>query len=144
MWLLRLRARGAAIGQYAEAKGNEGAVAIGNSTIAQAQSSVALGMYNDPMASSNPNASVPTDPILLVGNGSSNLNRSNALTILKNGNIGLGENAPAEKLVVNGQVRITGGTPGAGKVLTSDAAGTASWQFIPSTLFGATTLDSGL
>lgn len=133
---------GAAIGQYAEAKGNEGAVAIGNSTIAQAQSSVALGMYNDPMASSNPNASVPTDPILLVGNGSSNLNRSNALTILKNGNIGLGENAPAEKLVVNGQVRITGGTPGAGKVLTSDAAGTASWQFIPSTLFGATTLDS--
>jgi hypothetical protein len=48
----------------------------------------------------------------------------------------LGTNAPSEKLEVNGQVKITGGTPGAGKVLTSDASGTASWQFIPSTLLG--------
>lgn len=131
-----------AVGQYSEAQGEEGAVALGNSTLARAQSSVALGMYNDPINTSSINTSVPTDPILLVGNGSSSMNRSNALTVLKNGNIGVGENAPAEKLVVNGQVRITGGTPGAGKVLTSDAAGTASWQFIPSTLFGATTLDS--
>ena len=131
-----------AIGQYTEALGEEGAVAIGNGTQALAQSSVAMGTYNDPLVGSSTNTFVPTDPILTLGNGSSAANRSNALTVLKNGNVGLGINTPSEKLVVNGQVRITGGTPGAGKVLTSDAGGTASWQFIPSTLLGATTLDS--
>ena len=29
---------------------------------------------------------------------------------------------------INGQVRITGGSPGAGKILTSDAGGLAAWQ----------------
>jgi hypothetical protein len=50
------------------------------------------------------------------------------LTINNSGNIGIGTITPGAKLEVNGQVKITGGTPGAGKVLTSDAAGLASWQ----------------
>ncbi len=49
--------------------------------------------------------------------------------IFDNGtNIGIGTAAPAAKLDVNGQIRISGGTPGTGKVLTSDASGVASWQ----------------
>lgn len=44
------------------------------------------------------------------------------------GNVGIGATNPGAKLEVNGQVKITGGTPGAGKVLTSDAAGLATWQ----------------
>ncbi len=44
------------------------------------------------------------------------------------GNVGIGVATPTEKLEVNGQVKITGGSPGAGKVLTSDAAGVASWE----------------
>jgi hypothetical protein len=43
------------------------------------------------------------------------------------GNTGIGAQNPSAKLEVNGQVKITGGTPGTGKVLTSDAAGLASW-----------------
>lgn len=43
------------------------------------------------------------------------------------GNVGIGT-APTAKLDVNGQIRIQGGSPGAGKVLTSDANGVASWQ----------------
>ena len=39
------------------------------------------------------------------------------------GNVGLGTTSPMAKLEVNGQVKITGGNPGAGKVLTSDASG---------------------
>ncbi|MBL7765061.1 MAG: collagen-like protein [Chitinophagaceae bacterium] len=39
-------------------------------------------------------------------------------------------------------MKLTGGVPASGKVLTSDANGVASWQYIPSSLFGATTLDS--
>lgn len=44
------------------------------------------------------------------------------------GNVGIGTNAPGAKLEVAGQVKITGGTPGAGKVLTSDATGLATWE----------------
>ena len=44
------------------------------------------------------------------------------------GNIGIGVYDPDAKLEVNGQVKITGGNPGAGKVLTSDANGLATWE----------------
>lgn len=43
------------------------------------------------------------------------------------GNVGIGTLNPTEKLDINGQIRIQGGNPGAGKVLTSDATGVASW-----------------
>lgn len=38
------------------------------------------------------------------------------------------ENFAAKNIVANGTLQITGGAPGAGKVLTSDASGLASWQ----------------
>jgi len=42
--------------------------------------------------------------------------------------IGTGTSAPLAKLEVAGQIKITGGSPGDGKVLTSNATGLASWQ----------------
>ncbi len=47
--------------------------------------------------------------------------------IVDQGNVGIGVPAPGAKLDIAGQVKIQGGTPGAGKVLTSDASGLASW-----------------
>ncbi len=47
------------------------------------------------------------------------------------GNVGIGTTAPSTKLEVAGQVKITGGAPGLGKVLTSDLSGLASWQTLP-------------
>lgn len=44
------------------------------------------------------------------------------------GNVGIGTTAPTEKLDVAGSVRITDGTEGVGKVLTSDASGVGTWQ----------------
>jgi hypothetical protein len=59
------------------------------------------------------------------------------MRILGNGNVGIGTINPGALLEVAGQVKITGGTPGTGKVLTSDNAGLASWAN------GATTSGSG-
>lgn len=58
------------------------------------------------------------------------------LSILDNGTIGIGNGSPNSsfKLDINGNLRvggtiqITGGTPGVGKVLTSDASGNGTWQ----------------
>ena len=72
-----------------------------------------------------------------VANGhiSMNINASEILRITNAGNVGIGETDPDAKLEVAGQVKITGGTPGTGKVLTSDADGLATWE---TALAGAT------
>jgi hypothetical protein len=44
------------------------------------------------------------------------------------GNVGIGTSTPGAQLEVNGQVKITGGSPAAGNVLMSDATGLASWS----------------
>ncbi|MDD3875654.1 MAG: collagen-like protein [Bacteroidales bacterium] len=60
--------------------------------------------------------------------------------ILKtNGNIGIGTTTPAAQLHTTGSVRFAGaGTPGDGKVLTSDASGNATWQSAPVVINGTT------
>lgn len=45
-----------------------------------------------------------------------------------NGSVGIGTATPATKLDIEGTLKIADGTEGAGKVLTSDAAGVATWQ----------------
>ncbi len=50
----------------------------------------------------------------------------------KSGNVGIGTTSPTQLLDVNGQIRIRGGSPGAGKILQSDANGVASWETPPS------------
>jgi hypothetical protein len=48
---------------------------------------------------------------------------------VNNGNFGIGTGTPAAQLHTTGTVRFAGaGTPGTNKVLTSDAAGNATWQ----------------
>lgn len=53
------------------------------------------------------------------------------MRLQSDGNLGINTTAPTQKLDVDGQVRIRGGNPGAGKVLTSDATGTATWEPVP-------------
>ncbi len=62
------------------------------------------------------------------------------VTILPNGNVGIGLINPQAKLDVAGSVRLATGDQGAGKVLTSDADGDASWQKAG---YGAVELFSG-
>ncbi len=57
-----------------------------------------------------------------------NVNNTEKVRMNSNGDIGIGTASPGARLEVNGQVKITGGSPGADKVLTSDASGLATWQ----------------
>ncbi|GEM_PF-1883527 len=50
------------------------------------------------------------------------------LFVRKGGNIGIGTTTPTAKLEIIGNIKITDGTQGIGKVLTSDPNGQASWQ----------------
>ena len=60
---------------------------------------------------------------------SSNVSLAGSL-YTSNGNVGIGTTAPGAKLEVNGQIKITGGSPAAGSVLVSDGSGLAAWQNI--------------
>jgi hypothetical protein len=114
-----------AIGTRAIADGQY-AAAIGLYLKADSYVSTAIGQYN--VGGGTAGSWVSADPLFEIGNGADNLSRANAMTVLKNGNVGVGVNDPDAKLEINGQLKVTGGAPGPGKVLTSDAAGLAAWE----------------
>ena len=62
----------------------------------------------------------------LVGNNGGTI----AMTILNNGYVGIGTTNPGAALEVAGQIKITGGAPAAGRVLTSDINGLATWTSV--------------
>jgi hypothetical protein len=64
----------------------------------------------------------------LYWNGTSWINNGNIFN--NGGNVGVGNNAPLAKLDVVGNIKIKDGTEGAGRVLTSDANGLASWSVV--------------
>jgi hypothetical protein len=123
-------------------------MSLGYSTRARASGEVAIGHFNtDYAAGSSINPTVGTDRVFVVGNGSSDSNRSNAVVVLKSGNTAIGNIDPTTKLDVDGQVRIRGGAPGLNKILASDAVGLASWvsanSLLPSGTSGQTMRHDG-
>lgn len=64
-------------------------------------------------------------------------------TFLSNGNVGIGTSSPGAKLEVNGTLKITDGSQGAGKILVSDSTGLASWLSAVSSLSGSVWTLSG-
>lgn len=86
-----------AIGSSATATGDY-AVAFGHHTIAKANFGIAVGLFNNSF--DQPNGSL-TDRLFQVGNGQDINNRSNALTILRNGNIGIGNKATSAEFTLD-------------------------------------------
>lgn len=80
-------------GTFSYATG-ETSTAIGFSVQARARGAAAFGIFNDISDNPNPVTDASSDRIFQVGNGSGNLTRSNAITILRNGNIGIGTFTP--------------------------------------------------
>ncbi|MBL7749691.1 MAG: tail fiber domain-containing protein, partial [Chitinophagaceae bacterium] len=74
-------------------------VAFGNNTKAKATNSFVVGAFNDTTA---------TNRIFEIGKGTADNLRSNAMTVLTNGNVGIGDNNPITKLSVAGSGLING------------------------------------
>jgi Hep_Hag. len=99
-----------AMGYRAQAS-NDMAVAIGNETRARSYGSIAFGSLNDTSDVIIPGNSLPTDRLFQIGNGTV-AGRSNAMTVLRNGNTGLGILQPLARFHVdNGAVLFTGPNP---------------------------------
>ena len=90
-----------AMGNFAFATGNI-STAAGNSVFAKAKSSATFGAYNDNTDNPNGSTEAVSDRIFQIGNGDDNATRKNALTVLRNGNIGIGVVNPAKLLEVVG------------------------------------------
>ena len=93
-----------ASGQYSTATGNNTAsigfnsFAAGLYTWAKGNASFSVGVYNDVTDNPNPIGENTTDRIFQIGNGTSAA-RSNAVTVLRNGSVGIGTvlpNAPLQ------------------------------------------------
>jgi hypothetical protein len=81
---------------------------MGYFTTANGFSSTVIGSYNLPLVSPEDSEFNPATPLFIVGNGEYNAH-SNAMAVFKNGNVGIGSNAPAARLhVKDGNVVFTG------------------------------------
>ncbi len=82
----------------------------GNNTITKASGSTVFGAFNDDTDNPDPVNETATDRIFQLGNGDRISHfRSNAITILRNGNTGLGNTDPGFRMDINGRMRIRSG-----------------------------------
>ena len=94
--------------------------AMGNSAEAHSYAETALGSYNTHVSPNSKASWNSNDRLLVIGNGSSSSKKSDAVVILKNGNIGFGDSTPTEaSLVVSGSI-VASGNITANAVLTPD------------------------
>ena len=104
-WTTASGAFSIATGYNTNASGMD-AIAMGFYTNAKPFASLCLGVFNDTTCSFDGNHLwIATDPVFIIGNGSWFDSRSNAFTVLKNGNTAIGHASPTQMLDVNGNAR---------------------------------------
>ncbi|MBN1779780.1 hypothetical protein JW948_01520 [bacterium] len=86
-----------AMGAYTTA-GGDMSTAMGGWTNASSYLSMAIGQWN--VGGGNATSWVSTDPLFEIGIGSGSSARANALTVFKNGKIGINGTSPASKLTI--------------------------------------------
>ena len=110
-----------ASGVFSKASGKY-STALGDNSYAKAYNSTATGRLNDTIAGSNPTNWIATDPLVTIGNGTSESNRHNALTIYKNGNQDIA-----------GYTRLGEASEGAVRIKTKKLTGTTPNSMNPGT-----------
>ncbi len=119
---------GTAIGYQTKAFGSL-STALGVGTFAQSKCEFVVGSYNIWYPYYSETEWDPSDRLFVIGNGESSTAKSNAVTVLKNGNVGIGISYPVSKLDINGRARFYNGgdTPG---IYLMNAANTSDRFFI--------------
>lgn len=113
-------------GAYGSIASGDYSFAFGLVAVSQANHSFVIGRYNLNPGTYSTTSWVPTDPLFVIGNGTSTTVRNNALTVLKNGNVLIDKATQVNstyKLDVNGKMRaleIVVNTTGADFVFESD------------------------
>lgn len=93
--------------------------------LSRSYSEATFGMYNTDYTPVSPTSIHANDRLFVIGNGISTDSRSNAITVLKNGNMGIGTDIPFSRLhLSNGALLITGTT---GTTPTSGAGTRMMW-----------------
>ncbi|KKM23174.1 hypothetical protein LCGC14_1617880 [marine sediment metagenome] len=105
-----------AMGDYTRAYASQ-SMAIGLRTIANSQACFALGKYNIGISGT----------LFELGNGTSTSNRKNAITVLNNGNVGIGESSPTL-----GQLQINPTTVDQHHGITIYAGGSTARSYVKS------------
>ncbi|WP_439582344.1 tail fiber domain-containing protein [Dyadobacter bucti] len=115
-----------ALGQSTHADG-EASFALGVGVVAKAYNGIAFGTYNNIQdnAVGTKAGATPADRIFQIGNGASDQSLSNAVTVLRDGKVGIGNNVlnPTHILDVGGRMKVRAGGGTAG-IYIGDAAAT--------------------
>jgi len=111
-----------ASGSYSTTMGNsttasgEISTSMGIFTKSKSYAGLAIGLYND---STNAASSININSLnrlFQIGNGTADNARSNAMTVLQNGNVGIGTTTPAYMLTVKNDINVDNGGGNAGTV----------------------------
>jgi hypothetical protein len=86
-----------------EIKSDYATIGGGEGIITESAYQFTLGRFNT-LTGGNPTAWVATDPFFTIGNGTNFFTRSNAFTMLKNGNTAFGPASPGVKVDVDGAI----------------------------------------
>jgi hypothetical protein len=100
-------------------------------TTAKSYAETVFGQYNTSYTPLSTTSWNTADRLFSIGNGTASGSTSDALTVLKSGNVGIGTSTPSVKLDISGttsttNLKMTSGATN-GYVLQSDASGNGTW-----------------
>jgi len=129
-----------AMGNYVVANGDN-SIATGYLTIADACSETVIGANNTQASSPNATYWIALDRLFTIGNGQSASTKSDALVMLKNGNVGMGTTAPTNPTMglhlKNNNGFLVEGILGSGNTLDISGAGTRMFFYSKKAAFRA-------
>jgi hypothetical protein len=103
-----------------------GSVAVGTGTLARSANETTIGSWNTDYTPISSTSYDENDRVLTIGNGSGSSERSDAMVVLKNGNVGLGTSEPEYRLEIDD---IDAGSVGLQLSGSANYYGNGGWQF---------------
>jgi hypothetical protein len=91
-----------AFGEYNRIEGRGGSLVVGENNISKSYALTVVGRYNDTTGMSSSNTPATNNPLFMVGNGTANNQRSNAMVVRANGMVGIGVSTPNATLDIMG------------------------------------------